>query len=173
MNFQEVHVYGRNVKNNENTILTGKFSIETKKKHITNRENKLNYSKTYNKNNKGNTNLNFATKLITNKNERRKYLKRLLKNIKNVIYTLKTRNINIKNWNLFVLFLILSIQTNMCLFFIHMQIFWRFVSFNPVVYLCISILHMRKTTFTKIVIYLYFYYSIAYAILFGAYYPPA
>ena len=76
--------------------------------------------------------------------------------------------------NTILLMVILLTQTLMAVFFIHAQIFARFVSFNPIIYW--SLAHMaEKNGFsgTSLVNAFYFTYGVAYAVLFGAYYPPA
>ncbi|KAM0686088.1 hypothetical protein COBT_002694 [Conglomerata obtusa] len=78
-----------------------------------------------------------------------------------------------KNYNISILFALLTIQTFLCVFFVHMQMFARFVSYNPFFYWCLSFLFSDRNRGFILLVYGYFFYGIAYAILFGAYYPPA
>lgn len=77
------------------------------------------------------------------------------------------------NQNTVVLMILLGIQTFMCLFMVHMQIIFRFISYNPLFYWFLSFMYEKNGGFFKVVCFGYFYYGIAYAILFGAYFPPA
>lgn len=76
--------------------------------------------------------------------------------------------------NTIALMALLAIQTLMAIFFIHSQIFFRFASFNPLIYW--SLAHMidkRGLRGMHHVLLFYLAFGVAYAILFGAYYPPA
>ncbi|KAM0675018.1 hypothetical protein GVAV_001357 [Gurleya vavrai] len=79
----------------------------------------------------------------------------------------------LKEYNTRVLVLLLAIQTFLCIFFIHMQMFFRFVSYNPFWYWSMSFLYTERSKFFTLLVYAYIFYGIAYSILFGAYYPPA
>lgn len=73
-----------------------------------------------------------------------------------------------------VLMAILAIQTFMAIFLIHAQIFFRFVSFNPIIYWSLAHMVAKKGLARMyIVTTFYFTFGVAYAVLFGAYYPPA
>lgn len=80
---------------------------------------------------------------------------------------------NRQNYPIVALFILLSIQTLMCIFFIHMQMFFRFISYNPLFYWFMAFMCKNDKGFFRVIMFGYFYYGIAYAILFGAYYPPA
>lgn len=76
--------------------------------------------------------------------------------------------------NTVALMALLGIQTFMAIFFIHSQIFFRFASFNPLIYW--SLAHMineRSLHGMHYVLLFYLTFGVAYAVLFGAYYPPA
>ncbi|KCZ80976.1 hypothetical protein H312_01581 [Anncaliia algerae PRA339] len=93
------------------------------------------------------------------------------------IYTLKNKECKkerLRDVNNRILMLIFTIQTIMSIFFIHSQIYFRFISFNPLIYWSIALMIEQKGIRNmSYVITFYFSYSLAYAILFGAYYPPA
>lgn len=80
---------------------------------------------------------------------------------------------NIYNQNTVVLFLLLCIQVLMCLFFIHMQIIFRFVSYNPLVYWFMAFMYEKIGVGFGCVCFGYFFYGVVYAVLFGSYFPPA
>lgn len=78
-----------------------------------------------------------------------------------------------KNYNVIVLWVLLFVQTLLCIFFIHMQMFFRFVCYNPLFYWFLSCYYFENGRFFRLLMFGYIFYGIAYAILFGAYYPPA
>lgn len=72
------------------------------------------------------------------------------------------------------LIFILGIQTLMSVFFLHLNMYFRFISYNPVVYLIMGYLYKeRKNKIIKLYMRFYLAFSVAYAVLFGAFYPPA
>lgn len=77
-----------------------------------------------------------------------------------------------KDKNTIVLMIILFLQTLVAIFLIHPQIFFRFVSFNPIIYWSLAYMIRKETSNMRYVITFYLTFSVAYAILFGAYYPP-
>lgn len=80
---------------------------------------------------------------------------------------------NKENYYIVSFYVMLWIQTLMCIFFIHMQMFFRFISYNPLFYWFMAFMCKENSIIFRIIMFGYFYYGIAYAVLFGAYYPPA
>lgn len=81
--------------------------------------------------------------------------------------------LNALNQNTIFLILLLIFQVFMCIFFIHMQILFRFISYNPMFYWFMATMHQKNGLFFKIICIGYFFYGFAYAVLFGAFFPPA
>ncbi|EPR79399.1 hypothetical protein SLOPH_1858, partial [Spraguea lophii 42_110] len=73
-----------------------------------------------------------------------------------------------------VFYILLSFQLFLCAFFVHLHTIFRFISYNPLVYWLLSKFYKRnKNIRHKIVIVMYFTYTIVYTVLFSSYYPPA
>ncbi|KAF9764943.1 GPI mannosyltransferase 2 [Nosema granulosis] len=69
----------------------------------------------------------------------------------------------------------LFLNTILSVFFFHWNTYFRFVSFNPIVYWTIAKIYLNSKRPFLFKLYLKYYlaFSVAYAILFGAFFPPA
>lgn len=73
------------------------------------------------------------------------------------------------------LFLILGLQIFGLIFFMHWNMAYRFISYNPILYWSLAYLqlyHHKNNRFRFVLLY-HFIYSVIYTILFSTYYPPA
>ncbi|KAH9386533.1 GPI mannosyltransferase 2 [Nematocida major] len=67
---------------------------------------------------------------------------------------------------------VLLFQVVLSLFFIHMNMHFRFVSYNPAVYWELAEI-FKKGGFWKLLLFGYICFGFAYSVLYGAYFPPA
>jgi len=74
---------------------------------------------------------------------------------------------------LLILWSVLAFQVLLSIFYIHMNMHFRFVSFNPLIYWELSEYFRKKTLFPQTLFFGYLSFGISYAVLFGAYFPPA
>ncbi|KAI5191357.1 GPI mannosyltransferase 2 [Nematocida sp. AWRm77] len=81
--------------------------------------------------------------------------------------------LTLKNALVFVLFSVLLFQVLLTLFFIHMNMHFRFVSFNPLIYWELSSFFASRQTLPRLLLFGYFAFGVVYSVLFGAYFPPA
>lgn len=68
---------------------------------------------------------------------------------------------------------VLLFQTFLSVFFIHMNMHFRFVSFNPVIYWGLSKALADRSPLSRLLLFSYVGFGVAYSVLFGAYFPPA
>lgn len=69
---------------------------------------------------------------------------------------------------------ILLIQTILAILFLHLNMYFRFVSYNPIIYIFMGHMYKyEKTVSFRIYCRYYLAFSVAYAVLYGAFYPPA
>ncbi|KAI5186260.1 GPI mannosyltransferase 2 [Nematocida homosporus] len=71
------------------------------------------------------------------------------------------------------LYALLLFQILLSIFFIHMNMHFRFVSFNPVIYWELADLFLSGSVLGQLLILGYVLFGFAYAVLYGAYFPPA
>ncbi|KAF7670574.1 GPI mannosyltransferase 2, partial [Astathelohania contejeani] len=73
--------------------------------------------------------------------------------------------------NLFCLVTLLAIQIFMVIFFIHWNMFFRFISYNPFIYWSLAILYDNLKKSKKFLFFLlyYFNFGILYAVMYGCY----
>lgn len=73
------------------------------------------------------------------------------------------------------LVIVLGLQTLMLIFFIHWNMAFRFVSFNPFLYWSFAFLAARYSMapLFRLAVGFFLAYGVMYAVLFGAFYPPA
>ncbi|WUR05034.1 GPI mannosyltransferase 2 [Vairimorpha necatrix] len=80
-----------------------------------------------------------------------------------------------KNRDLFKkLCFILQVQTILSIFCLHLNMYFRFVSYNPIIYMMMGYFYKYgKSRIMKVYMRFYLAFGVAYATLFGAFYPPA
>ncbi|KAI5181810.1 GPI mannosyltransferase 2 [Nematocida sp. AWRm80] len=94
----------------------------------------------------------------------------------NTIYKryIKSNKINLKFTTMHILLTaLLSFQVLVSIFFLHLNMHFRFVSYNPLIYWELSNIFSKDRYLCKLILFGYITFGIAYAILFGAYFPPA
>ncbi|TBT99187.1 mannosyltransferase [Hamiltosporidium tvaerminnensis] len=98
-----------------------------------------------------------------------RFLKNNFTNILNKSYS------NQRMRNTTALVLILVIQCIITILFLHWNMFYRFVSYNPFIYWALVSLYeeYKDQMWFLLLMFGYFNFSILYCILFGSYYPPA
>lgn len=70
--------------------------------------------------------------------------------------------------------ILLIIQTILSILFLHLNMYFRFISYNPLVYIFMAHMYKYNKNFLfKIYCRYYLAFSVAYAVLYGAFYPPA
>lgn len=90
-------------------------------------------------------------------------------------YLIRPQKIPRKDIVVKFLHLLLAINTILTIFFLHWNTFFRFISYNPLIYWTISykLIDHKKSFLIKLFLRYYFGFGVVYAILFGAFYPPA
>ncbi|KAI5146928.1 GPI mannosyltransferase 2 [Nematocida ausubeli] len=89
--------------------------------------------------------------------------------------TVKVKRASVMNVFFFArLFLhfVLLFQIILSIFFIHMNMHFRFVSYNPVIYWELSEIFVKKG-FWRVLLFGYVCFGLSYGVLYGAYFPPA
>ncbi|OAG29658.1 phosphatidylinositol glycan, class V [Nematocida displodere] len=67
----------------------------------------------------------------------------------------------------------LIFQILLSIFFIHMNMHFRFVSFNPLIYWELASFFSEPQILSSLMLFGYLSFGVAYSVLFGAYFPPA
>jgi Gpi18-like mannosyltransferase len=92
-------------------------------------------------------------------------------------YILLVNDLKCKNNTLILknLKILLFLKTILACFFFHWNMYFRLISFNPFLYWSIAKMYLKGKHSAYFILYLkyYFAFSVSYAILFGAFYPPA
>ncbi|KAK6089459.1 hypothetical protein P3W45_001596 [Vairimorpha bombi] len=69
---------------------------------------------------------------------------------------------------------LLSVQTIISVLFLHLNMYFRFVGYNPVIYMCMGYLYIyEKNKVFEIYFRFYLAFGVAYSVLYGSFYPPA
>lgn len=73
----------------------------------------------------------------------------------------------------FFLHMLHLFQTFLSVFFIHMNMHFRFISFNPILYWGVSRMAFSDRFLSKALLFGWIAFGVGYAVLYGAYFPPA
>ncbi|KAI5172088.1 GPI mannosyltransferase 2 [Nematocida sp. LUAm3] len=100
-----------------------------------------------------------------------------LREYQNILISYRKKRIR-KYFSLFELIrcflsFVLLFQVILSIFFIHMNMHFRFVSYNPIIYWELSMIIRKKHFFFSLLLFGYLAFGVTYSCLYGAYFPPA